>query len=165
MPWIGGEAVILELLANTAPATGNDTVSLAALGTFVSLVLGAVGAFLAKKKGKEEGKQEEQQRRVSIDGQPIAMKVDERFVTHSEFTAHMDRVESDITEIKESLDGERSIARTANGNIHKRIDLLSEKLGDRLSKLEGITESINKTTDKLLDIAIAAGAKPKGGKQ
>lgn len=143
---------------------GNDTVSLPALGTFVAVVLGAVGAFLARKKGKEEGKQEEQQRRVSIDGQPIGVKLDERYVTHSEFTAHMDRVEGDISEIKESLEGERSIARTAIGNIHKRIDALSEKLGDRLSRLEGSVDGIKGTTDKLLDLALQDHAKPKGGR-
>lgn len=146
--------MIPEILAQAEAAKDGDSVSLAALGTFVSLVLGAVGAFLARKKGKEEGKKEEQQRRVSIDGQPIGVKLDERYVTHSEFTAHMDRVEVDISEIKESLDGERTIARTANGNIHKRIDALSESLGGRLSKLEGVSEGIAATTDKLLDIAL-----------
>lgn len=155
--------MITEFLAQVDPTNAGDSVSLAALGTFVAAVLGAIGAFLAKKKGKEEGKQEEQQRRVSIDGQPIGVKLDERYVTHSEFTGHMDRVEADITEIKDSLDGERSIARTANGNIHKRIDALSEKLGDRLSRLEGSVDGIKGTTDKLLDLALADHVKPKGG--
>ncbi len=146
--------MIAEILAQADAVKGNDSVSLAALGTFVAVVLGAVGAFLAKKKGKEEGKQEEQQRRVSIDGQPIGVKLDERFVTHLEFTAHMGRVEDDISDIKGSLEKERGIARTANGNIHQRIDALSEKLGGRLSNLEGVTKGISVTTDKLLDIAL-----------
>ncbi len=157
--------MIAEFLAQTDAAKGSDSVSLAALGTFVAAVLGAVGALLAKKKGKEEGKEEEKQRRVSIDGQPIGVKLDERYVTHSEFTAHMGRVEVDITEIKDSLKTDRSVARDSENKVHKRIDAMSERVGDRLGNLEGTVVGIKNTTDKLLDLALADHAKPKGGRQ
>jgi hypothetical protein len=52
------------------------------------------------------------------------------------------------------LESERGIARTANGNIHHRIDALSERLGDRLSKLEGTLMGVADTTRTLLDLAL-----------
>lgn len=146
-----------------AQAVGGDTVSLGALGAFIALVLGAVAAFIAKKKGKQEGVREEANRRVSIEGQPVGVKLEEELVTRMELQTHIQRIEGDIGEIKEALDGERGIARTANSNIHRRIDAMGERLGERLAKLEGSTEKIAETTDKLLDLALSEKAKPRGG--
>jgi hypothetical protein len=141
-----------------ADASPDAMVSLPALAAFIVAVLGAVAAFLARKKGKEEGREEEKQRHVSISGQPVGVRVEEEHVTRGELNGHISRIEGDISEIKDSLEGERGIARLANGNLHKRIDALSERLGDRLSTLEGTTRAIETTTNKLLDIAL--GKKP-----
>jgi len=145
------------MIAEAAPAA-DAMVSLPALSAFIVAVLGAVGVIIAKKKGKDEGREEEKQRHVSISGQPVGIRVEEEHVTRGELHGHIARIEGDISEIKESLEGERGIARTANGNLHKRIDALSERLGDRLSTLEGTTRAIETTTNKLLDIAL--GKKP-----
>ena len=154
----------VPMMANApaAPGSGDDNVSLTALGAFLTVVLGAVAAFIAKKKGKEEGVLEEQNRRVSIADQPVGVRLEDELVTRMELQSHIARIEGDIGAIKEALDGERGIARTANGNLHKRIDAMSERLGDRLSRLEGQTAGIFETTKALLDLAL--GKKP-GGRQ
>lgn len=125
--------------------------------TFVVAVIGALGAVWLK--GKSSGKAqaaEEQERSVSIQGQPVHVSTEERpqWVTKQIFDEHIQRMEASIEEIKESLDGERGIARVANGNLHKRIDAMSEKFGDRLSNLEGTSRGVKETVDKLLDIAL-----------
>jgi hypothetical protein len=84
----------------------------------------------------------------------VDMREDPEFVTNNQLNVHLERIESTFDEIKNALDGERSIARTANGNLHKRIDAMSEKFGDRLSNLEGTSRGVKETVDKLLDIAL-----------
>lgn len=148
----------VPMMAQTS--AGGDSVSLGALGAFLALVLGAVAAFIAKKKGKDEGVEEEKNRHVTIAEQPVGVKVEEELVTRTELQEHIQRIEGDISDIKASLEGERVIARTANGNVHKRIDAMSERLGERLSRLEGQTAGIADTTKTLLDIAL--GKKPGG---
>ena len=77
-----------------------------------------------------------------------------QFVTQDIFSDHMLRIERTFGEIKVVLDKERDTARTSNGNVHKRIDAMSERLGDRLSRVEGTTIATNETVSKLLDIAL-----------
>lgn len=122
--------------------------------TFVVAVIGAVSAAMMKARGKAEGKRELQETRTSIDGQPVGIDVVDKPATENDLKEMETRIEERISKLEEALNGERGIARTANGNVHKRIDALSERLGDRLSKLEGTTESINETVGKLLDIAL-----------
>lgn len=125
-------------------------------------VIGAIGAVWLK--GRSSGKQEAQESSVSIADQPVHVSTEERpqWVTRQTFDEHVQRMEASIDEIKDSLDGERGIARVANGNLHKRLDALSEKFGDRLSNLEGTSKGVNETVNKLLDIALGK-IKPRSG--
>lgn len=122
--------------------------------------LGAIILGIWGKSEREKAKAAESKTKTKIEGQPIGVKLKREFVTYEVMDGHLERIEGDISDIKETLEGERGIARTANGNVHKRIDALSERLGDRLAKLEGTTDGIKGTTDKLLDIAL--GKKPAG---
>ena len=147
--------MMLNMLAETASGP-NDMVSLGALGTFILGIGGMIITWLKRNDLKTQGAKEQQERSVSISDQPVHVSTEERpqWVTKQTFDAHVQRMESSIEEIKEALDGERGIARLANGNLHKRIDAMSEKFGDRLSNLEGTSRGVKETVDKLLDIAL-----------
>jgi hypothetical protein len=143
----------VPVMAQAAPAAADPSISATQVGAIIAAIITALvgGGFLGKKAAEAT--------KTTLEGQPIGVKVRKDFVTYDVLDGHLDRIEGNFEEIKEALDGERGIARTANGNLHKRIDALSERLGDRLSKLEGTTEGIAKTTDALLDIALH-GKKP-----
>lgn len=145
--------MIADTLANADPLIS---------GSWIIAVIGAIASGAALFWGKQQGKKEATETKIS--GQPIGIKMHPDFVTHEVFQGHIARIEDDINEIKGSLDGERSIARLANGNLHKRIDALSESLGGRLAHLEGSVEKVAETTNKLLDLALSDHAKPKGGR-
>lgn len=126
-------------------------------GDLMMKIIGAIfSGVLLLLGGRHIGKKESQGvtlnppvPRVGVD-----MKQDPEFVTRDQLNGHLERIEATFEEIKESLDGERGVARLANGNLHKRIDALSERLGDRLSNLEGTSRGVKETVDKLLDIAL-----------
>ena len=125
--------------------------------TAVTAIISSIFAGIALVAGKFWGKRQAvEERSTTIKNQPVRVKVegDEEYVTNAVLEGHLDRIEATFDEIKEALGSERDIARTANGNIHKRIDALSERLGDRLSSLEGTTKAINETVGKLLDLAL-----------
>jgi hypothetical protein len=145
-------------LADAAAAGGDPMISgdwvlkaIAAIFTGAALVL---GRYWGRKEAASES------REVSFKPPVPTVRTQEEpeFVTMEAFNGHLRRIEGSIMKIEEALDSERGIARTANGNIHKRIDALSERLGERLSTLEGTLHGISDTTGKLLDIAL--GKKP-----
>lgn len=129
-------------------------VSLPMLGAFTASVIAAIGAIFLR------GQRREQRLRESIRIDPPLPDLDvithesPQFVTQDIFSDHMLRIERTFGEIKVVLDKERDTARTSNGNVHKRIDAMSERLGDRLSRVEGTTIATNETVSKLLDIAL-----------
>lgn len=134
-------------------AETTDVISTNAVTGIISAIFAGIALVVGKFWGKRQAVEE---RSTTIKGQPVRVKVegDDDYVTNAVLEGHLDRIEATFTEIKEVLDSERGIARTANGNIHKRIDALSERLGDRLSSLEGTTKAINETVGKLLDLAL-----------
>lgn len=149
--------MMMHLLAAVGDVNApNDMVSLTALGTFILGVGGMVLTYFKRNEIKGKGAEEERQRSVSIADQPVHVSTEERpqWVTRQTFDEHVQRMEASIEEIKDSLDGERGIARVANGNLHKRLDAMSEKFGDRLSNLEGTSQGVKETVDKLLNIAL-----------
>lgn len=148
--------MMTQLLA-AASASPDTLIS----GNWIIAVIGALatGAALVigKFQGRKQGLQEATNNVTLQSPVPrfgVDMKEDPDFVTHNQLNGHLDRIEATFEEIKDALDGERGIARVANGNIHKRIDALSERLGDRLSNLEGTSRGVKETVDKLLDIAL-----------
>ena len=83
------------------------------------------------------------------------------FVTHELFTDHMLRIERTFVDIKAVLDKERDTARTSNGNVHRLIDAMAERLGERLANLEGTAKATNETVGKLLDMAMGKKTTPR----
>jgi hypothetical protein len=123
---------------------------------FVVAVIGAIGAVWIKAKhaGKREGMSENVTLKSPVPRLDVNTREDPDYVTHGQLNGHLTRIEDTFEEIKEALNSERGIARLANGNIHKRIDALSERLGERLSSLEGKTIGVADNVNKLLDIAL-----------
>jgi hypothetical protein len=156
--------MMLPLLADAATAPPNDMVSLGALGTFILGIGSIILTYFKRDSIKAQGRKEESERTVSLKTPVPQLDVTTRehpeFVTHQQLDGHLQRIEATFSEIKEALDGERGIARTANGKIHQRIDALSERFGDRLSKLEGVSQAVKETTDKLLDLALGKTKPP-----
>lgn len=153
--------MMMQFIADAAAAQPDTMIS----GNWLIGAIGAICTGIALIYGKKQGIKEATNN-VTI--QPpfpkfdVTTKEHPDFVTHGQLNGHLDRIETTFEEIKEELDGERGIARTANGNIHKRIDALSERLGDRLAKLEGTSQNVKETVDKLLDIALGKKPTPRG---
>jgi hypothetical protein len=149
--------MMMHYLAQTAEADFQVSGKwIIALLVAVIPIIGGVW-MRAKAAGKSEV---EHSRDVTIKAPVPTVRTHEEpeYVTMEIFNGHLARIETSFTKIEEALDSERGIARLANGNIHKRIDALSERLGDRLSNLEGVLQGVATTTGKLLDLAL--GKKP-----
>jgi hypothetical protein len=146
--------MILELLATATPPA-DPMIS----GNWIIAVIGALSTAAALILGKIQGRKEiETGREVTIKKPVPTVRTQEEpeFVTMGVFNGHLQRIENSFDEIKEALDSERGTARIAQGNIHKRIDALSEKLGEKLSRLEGTSGAVKETVDRLLTMALDA---------
>ncbi len=144
--------MIPQLLADAAP---DPMIS----GNWIIAVIGAIAAavslFIGKKVGKDSATRD-----ITIRPPVPTVRTQEEpeYVTLEIFNGHLARIEGSFAKIEQALDSERGIARLANGNIHKRIDALSEKMGERLGVMEGTLKGVAETTHTLLDIAL--GKKP-----
>jgi hypothetical protein len=146
----------VNLLAETVVQASEAIPSaglVAVIGAVSSLVIGIIGKIKV-----DQARNESRDVTLKPPVPTVRTQEEPEFVTIQVFNGHLRRIEESFQKIELALDSERSIARTANGNIHKRIDAMSERMGERLSKLEGITEGIAKTTATLLDIEL--GKKP-----
>jgi hypothetical protein len=142
-------------LAETAAAASDTMVSGNFITALVVALIGAAATAYARISGKKQGL-EEATNNVTIQSPvpTVRTKEEPEYVTMASFNGHLKRIEESIAGIESALENERGIARTANGNIHHRIDALSERLGERLSKLEGTLSGVAETTRTLLEIAL-----------
>lgn len=129
-------------------------------GNWIIGVIGAIAAGIALVIGKRQGRAEAADNNVTLKHPVPTIHTQEapEYVTMAIFNGHLKRIENSFAKIEEALDSERGVARIANGNVHKRIDALSEKMGERLGNLEGTLKGVAETTHTLLDIAL--GKKP-----
>ncbi len=128
-------------------------------GDWLIKIIGAIFTGAALVLGRYWGRKEAASEERSVTFKPpvptVRTQEEPEFVTMNVFNGHLLRIETNFEEIKEALDSERGIARLANGNIHKRIDALSEKMGERLGNLEGTLKGVAETTRTLLDLALS----------
>ena len=143
---------MMTILAEATATGGFDGLTIG-VGAITAIGIAVAAVIKAFKAGVQRGRERTSTR---IEDQPVHVETEERpqWITKQTLDEHIGRLETAIEDIKTSLEGERGIARTANGNVHKRIDALSERLGDQLSKLEGTSQSVKETVDKLLMIAL-----------
>ena len=129
-----------------------DTVSLSALSAFLVAAAGAVATVMAKRKGKAEGRQEERERRVMIMDQPLAVAHHSPSASQEELAELKRDIDGRLEKIERALNEERAIARTANGNLHARID----KSTEALAELKGEVHQIGANVSRLLELAMKA---------
>lgn len=148
---------MLTLIAQTAPPDSNisGTAVVGIIGAITTLVVGIIGKLKL-----DQVKSESRDVTLKPPVPTVRTQEEPEFVTMAVFNGHLKRIEESIAGIETALESERGIARTANGNIHHRIDALSERLGDRLSKLEGTLEGVAQTSRTLLDLALGRTGNP-----
>lgn len=128
----------IHLLADGMPV---DTVSLGALGTFLTGIGAIIMTFVKRADFKAAGRKEAEERNVNIQGQPLAVKMEDHFVTRREFENLEGRIRTDIVEMK-------SMFRETMTVIERRDKSLSEKIE---SVASGAYEARRRIHDKLND--------------
>jgi hypothetical protein len=122
----------------------------------VTLIIGAVASAIALVIGKRQGRQEVvESRTVEIEGQPLAFRHEEPLATVKALDDLRRDVDSRLGRIEEELGEQRATARNANGNLHARIDKVSENL----SGVKGSLDEVNKNVRLLLERSLG-GRKP-----
>jgi hypothetical protein len=110
----------LWTLAETGGGFDGLTLSVAAIAAVGVAVASAIRAFRA---GEEKGKQQ----RTKIEPTPLPVSVISQLATKDEMKELEGRLVGEIRKLETQVHGERSVARTANSNIHHRLDTMAEK--------------------------------------
>lgn len=136
-----------------AAAAGDPMIPGAWLTTFVVAVIGAVGMAWQRMAGRKDG---ETSREVTLKKPvpKVTVKEDPDFVTRDEMKEHLERIEGGFTEVKRMIENDRGTARTSIGNIHKRIDSMSESLGGRVAAVGAKIDEVGKNVGLLLEVQI-----------
>ncbi|MEI7912542.1 MAG: hypothetical protein WCK77_23180 [Verrucomicrobiota bacterium] len=87
---------------------------------------------------------------TTIEGQPISVDVVHHLATKGELNELEARIVAELKKFENALATERSIARTANGNLHARMD----KTGDAVMEMRGELHQINANLNRLVDLAM-----------
>jgi hypothetical protein len=115
---------------------------------FVVAVLGAVGTLLGYQKGRKT--------KTEVEPNPLPVAMVSELATKDELTALEARLVGEIKKLETALVGERGVARTANGNLHARIDKTSEGL----AAVQATTTQINANLNRLMDLLMTGVVKP-----
>ena len=91
--------------------------AIAAVGTAIAAVI------KAHKAGEEKGKA----MRAKIEPTPLPVAIMGQLATKEEMRDLESRLVTEIRKLETQVHGERSVARTANSNIHQRLDQMAEK--------------------------------------
>lgn len=140
------------LAAAAAPeSSGQLGTILPWVSTFVVGVIGVVLRSQAKNQGIEEGK-----KRIQIEPQPLAVKMEDHFVTRREFDGFKSEIRSDVTEIKglfqqtmtkidtQSATLTRDIKEMGTGAYNGR-QKLWEKVNDQGERLRSVEDRVPPT--------------------
>lgn len=119
------------------------TVSVAAIAAVGVAVASAIRAFRA---GEEKGKQQ----RTKIEPTPLPVSFVADLATKDELRELEGRLVAELKKLEFALTGERSVARVANGNLHARIDKVSEGLAATTATMGHLNTSLNRVLDLLL---------------
>lgn len=92
---------------------------------------------------------------TAIEPNPLQVQEVETLATRAELAAMGASLEADIEALKKAIDGERNVARQANGTLHKRVDEVVEGL----SEAKGLLTGVKDNTDLLLSMLLNKPAK------
>lgn len=87
---------------------------------------------------------------MTVENNPLHVRKALDFVSKEEFAELETEVREGFATITDQFADERSIARTANGTIHKRID----KTQEMVSEVKGELKVLNSNVEKLLTLAM-----------
>lgn len=131
--------MLFELIASTPPHPDPLDKILPWITTFVVAVISAV-----------IGKKVSDAKKVRVEPNPFPIELSEKVATKEELDALEERIGAELKKIEAALLKERDVARTANGNLHARID----KSTEALAEVKGELHQINENLSRLLDVAI-----------
>ena len=133
-------------IAEAAGGGGFDgaTVSVAAIAAIGVALAAAIKAFKA---GEQRGLQK---REVTVEPNPLTVSVVSELATKEEMRDLESRLVMEIKKLETAISSERAVARTANGNLHARIDKVSEGLAATTATMTQINVSLNRVLDLLL---------------
>jgi hypothetical protein len=128
----------LLILGNVPAAPPADSFStsslLAILGAIGTLVSG-IGAVLYGKAQKNQGQEEQKKKQVEVSNNPLAVKMEDHFVTRREFDNFRSEVRIDVTEIK-------GLFGRLTDKFDERDKRYQDKLEDRDLKLSAKIEAV-----------------------
>lgn len=136
-----------QYLAEVAADKG-DMVSLASLTAFLTGIGGLVLTFLRRNQLKDQGRKEEQERKVTIDHQPLKFATESPAATEDDLSALKREIETRFGKIEHAMSEERSIARTANSNIHARLDKVMENQATSRGELTQINLNVQRLLNR-----------------
>lgn len=140
--------MIATIVTLAQSASGASDGMLITGGAIVAIGTATAAVVAAFKKGQAS--------RVSVDPQPLSVALTQTLATKGELAELEARIVAELKKFETALTTERSVARTANGNLHARID----KTVESLMEMKGELHQINANLNRLVDLAM----KPAGRK-
>jgi hypothetical protein len=120
-------------------------------GQWLIGAIGAVATGIALVVGKTQGRRQARAETTTlIEGQPISVAMASKMVTKDELAELENRLVTEIKKLEQALGKERDVARTANGNLHARID----KTSDSLNLMRGEIGQMNANLSRLIDLSM-----------
>lgn len=139
---------MMMYLAEAISQTSELTTILPWVTTFVLGVIGAVATPALKKRWKEEALRDAHVT-ISTPVPTIHTKEEVELVTQDELNGHLIRIEANFREIKDALAKERDVARTAQSNVHSRLDEVMENQAESRGELKQINLNVQRLLDRL----------------
>jgi hypothetical protein len=119
------------------------TISVAAITAVGAALAVAVKAFRA---GETKGKQT----KTELEPNPLPVAMVSELATKEEMREQEGRLVAELKRLETALTGERSVARTANGTLHARIDKMAEGLASVTATMTQMNGSLNRVLDLLV---------------
>lgn len=116
----------------------------------IPVIAAAVVLILGRNHLKAQGAKEERATRTTIDGQPIGVELVETLATKQEMRELEGRLVMEIKKLESVISSERSVARTANGNLHARIDKTAEGLAAATATMTQLNAGLNRVLDFMI---------------
>jgi hypothetical protein len=106
---------------------------------------------------KQQGAKEAALRmKTTLEDQPIGVELVETLATKDEMRQLEARLVAEIKKLEGAILNERAVARTANGNLHARIDADSKAI----SNMTGQLTQIDANLSRLINLQLTKGRTP-----
>lgn len=135
---------MIALLAEITQTQPDTLIS----GNWLIGIIGALSTATAAIIGKVRVDQVKRQRTSTrIEDQPLAVSLVETLATKEEMRELEGRLVAEIKKLESAASKERDVARTANGNLHARIDKSAEAMAEMKGQLIQISANLNRLVD------------------